>query len=623
MPLDTRLPLLASQFKPITYQAPSQANMLAEVAQAASAMQGLQRNAMAMREAEQERAASSGVAEIIRKAQGQELSPEMLDQMADALAGMPKFLGKSAEMKQAAAQMRSMRAALGQTTVEPLAGMGGAPSAPVDATQQRYGQVNLLPLLSLGTEGQKAADLLLKQNELRQGARPFAIEGNLISPSGQILYQSTKKPPEPTETERLLDRWASMTPEQRDEFSAFMRAKSGAAVAEPKDTRSPEAKLLDDFGLERNPANLRIIKQAMEKPASASGDAALLAEMGQPVTFENLQKLADARKGTKEPATERLSPEAQMLKDFALERTPENLALLESAKRKPETMSALQKAQAERKRMTAAGLQGSQEFAENEQLIKNLLADPAAMTAAQIKANEIAQARVDLETARVNNDRAGVLQAERRLRILEQEAAQRADPAFQARMAAAQAAGTATGRAQVERASQATEIAGVIAELEQAVKPGGLIDRSTGSGAGALADVAAGFVGIGTPGAVAIGKLQPIADMVLKIVPRFEGPQSDKDTASYKEAAGKLADPTTPNNIRRAAANEILRILRDRKGRLGSSVVSFDSAATAPTAPAAAQTGPAAPRAPATPAAAPAQGNRREIAPGVFVTERP
>jgi hypothetical protein len=29
MPLDTRLPLLAGQFNPLTYQAPSQANMLA------------------------------------------------------------------------------------------------------------------------------------------------------------------------------------------------------------------------------------------------------------------------------------------------------------------------------------------------------------------------------------------------------------------------------------------------------------------------------------------------------------------------------------------------------------------------------------------------------------------
>jgi hypothetical protein len=44
---------------------------------------------------------------------------------------------------------------------------------------------------------------------------------------------------------------------------------------------------------------------------------------------------------------------------------------------------------------------------------------------------------------------------------------------------------------------------------------------------------------------------------------------------------------------------------------------------TAPTAPAAAQGAPAAPRAPAAPAAPPAQGNRREISPGVFVTERP
>ena len=102
MALDTRLPLLAGQFKPITYQAPSQANMLAEVAQAASAMQGLQRNAMAMREAEQERAAMTGVADMINKAKGQGMSPGMLREMAGALGGMPRFVNESVKLLQAA-----------------------------------------------------------------------------------------------------------------------------------------------------------------------------------------------------------------------------------------------------------------------------------------------------------------------------------------------------------------------------------------------------------------------------------------------------------------------------------------------------------------------------------------
>jgi hypothetical protein len=53
--------------------------------------------------------------------------------------------------------------------------------------------------------------------------------------------------------------------------------------------------------------------------------------------------------------------------------------------------------------------------------------------------------------------------------------------------------------------------------------------------------------------------------MVLKMVPRFEGPQSDKDTQSYKEAAGQLADSTLPREIRKEAGRTILRLMKERK----------------------------------------------------------
>jgi hypothetical protein len=102
-------------------------------------------------------------------------------------------------------------------------------------------------------------------------------------------------------------------------------------------------------------------------------------------------------------------------------------------------------------------------------------------------------------------------------------------------------------------------------ELAEITKDKGLIDQSTGSGAGRLVDAAAGFVGQSTAGSEAIARLKPIADMVLKMVPRFEGPQSDKDTASYKEAAGQLADPNTPTATRKAAGREVLRLMKARK----------------------------------------------------------
>jgi hypothetical protein len=102
-------------------------------------------------------------------------------------------------------------------------------------------------------------------------------------------------------------------------------------------------------------------------------------------------------------------------------------------------------------------------------------------------------------------------------------------------------------------------------ELAAALEPGGLIDQSTGSGAGRLVDFGARFIGEATPGDIAASSLAPIADMVLKMVPRFEGPQSDKDTASYNRAAGQLADPSLPNKIRKEAGKVILRLMTERK----------------------------------------------------------
>ena len=106
-----------------------------------------------------------------------------------------------------------------------------------------------------------------------------------------------------------------------------------------------------------------------------------------------------------------------------------------------------------------------------------------------------------------------------------------------------------------------------ITEIENAIKPGGTLDKSTASGAGRLLDAAGNFIGYATEGSIATATLKPIADMALKMVPRFEGPQSDKDTASYKEAAGQLADPSLPVATRRAAAQTVVRLMKARKGQ--------------------------------------------------------
>jgi hypothetical protein len=106
--------------------------------------------------------------------------------------------------------------------------------------------------------------------------------------------------------------------------------------------------------------------------------------------------------------------------------------------------------------------------------------------------------------------------------------------------------------------------------LADIVKDGGLIDQSTGSGAGRLVDLGARFIGEAMPGDIAASNLAPIADMVLKMVPRFEGPQSDKDTTSYNRAAGQLADPSLPNKIRKEAGKTILRLMQERKNQFAT-----------------------------------------------------
>ena len=131
---------------------------------------------------------------------------------------------------------------------------------------------------------------------------------------------------------------------------------------------------------------------------------------------------------------------------------------------------------------------------------------------------------------------------------------------------------TRSGREETKR-----NLTEALTNLKEIVKKGGLIDKSTGSGFGRAVDVTAGFFGSATEGAIAAGQLAPLADQVLKLVPRFEGPQSDKDTQSYREAAGQLADPTLPNEVRKAAANTIIGLFERRKNQFTTQGAPADS----------------------------------------------
>jgi hypothetical protein len=135
----------------------------------------------------------------------------------------------------------------------------------------------------------------------------------------------------------------------------------------------------------------------------------------------------------------------------------------------------------------------------------------------------------------------------------------------------AQEAARLEARSAATRREETAQLERGIAELRRISEPGGLLERSTGSGVGRLLDIAGEFVGVSSRSSQAAAALAPIADIVLKLVPRFEGPQSDRDTRSYQEAAGRLADPTIPNETRLAAAREIIRLMEGRRDQFGVS----------------------------------------------------
>jgi hypothetical protein len=108
------------------------------------------------------------------------------------------------------------------------------------------------------------------------------------------------------------------------------------------------------------------------------------------------------------------------------------------------------------------------------------------------------------------------------------------------------------GAKEITGSANAREVYDMVRPINDALK------RATGSGVGAKVDDVAAFFGISTDGAKATAELQVLGDRILKSVPRFEGPQSDRDVEAYKAAAGKLSDPATPNATRAAAFKTIV-----------------------------------------------------------------
>ncbi|MFB6649831.1 hypothetical protein, partial [Bacillus toyonensis] len=80
-----------------------------------------------------------------------------------------------------------------------------------------------------------------------------------------------------------------------------------------------------------------------------------------------------------------------------------------------------------------------------------------------------------------------------------------------------------------------------------------LLNTASGGSAQAARDSVLGAFNVSTEGAKATAGLNVLAAKLVGKVPRFEGPQSDKDVMLYRQAAGDLANPQLPVGTRMAA----------------------------------------------------------------------
>lgn len=139
------------------------------------------------------------------------------------------------------------------------------------------------------------------------------------------------------------------------------------------------------------------------------------------------------------------------------------------------------------------------------------------------------------------------------------------------------------GTVNLKRQIQHAGTAAAIAQARQLLTGAGGGELPTESGFGNVVDTAASWVGVTPAGAKTADQLRVIGSALVRNVPRFEGPQSDKDLAHYKEAAGRIGDASIPIARRLAALDEVERILGEFEA--GKKMGFFPGAVAGPAAP--------------------------------------
>lgn len=107
-----------------------------------------------------------------------------------------------------------------------------------------------------------------------------------------------------------------------------------------------------------------------------------------------------------------------------------------------------------------------------------------------------------------------------------------------------------------------------------------LSKNPTGSGMGAAADAALGFIGQPTESSKTADALEALSGWMVSNVPRMEGPQSNVDVLNYQKMAGRVGDRSLPVENRK----EALAVVMDLQNKYAAINGSTGAEAAAPSA---------------------------------------
>lgn len=122
---------------------------------------------------------------------------------------------------------------------------------------------------------------------------------------------------------------------------------------------------------------------------------------------------------------------------------------------------------------------------------------------------------------------------------------------------AAEAKGTEIGKKQGELGTKAIAAPQVLDLIGQAKT---LLPQASSGRVQAAKTGAMSFAGVSTPQSESDAQLDMIAAGLTLNVPRMEGPQSDRDTMLYRQAAGQVGNSAIPYKTRLAALSQLERL---------------------------------------------------------------